>query len=88
MAFPTFSPNGRASFNDQPLKLVKLHEYGQHLLQYHDNIFGFHLCFCYLLLNTIMHHHIQYTKSIFTHKNVDNHLLITIVYLRKNERYA
>lgn len=40
MAFPNLFPKGKASFKQQPMKEVKLHEYVLHLLKYHDNRFG------------------------------------------------
>lgn len=42
MAFPTLYPQGKATFKQQRIKDVKLHEYAQHLLRFHDNRFGQH----------------------------------------------
>lgn len=75
MAFPVLFPNlGKASFKQQLMKKVKLHEYALHLIKYHDNRFGQHPRFCYFILNIMMQHQIQSTTSIFIKKNMNDNL--------------
>ncbi|XP_057838404.2 uncharacterized protein LOC131048470 [Cryptomeria japonica] len=83
MSFPTLFPKGMAAFKQPRLKEVKLHEYGLHLLRYHDNRFGQHPRFRYFILNILMRHRSQATAYVFVHKQLDDSMPITIFDLRQ-----
>lgn len=83
MAFPTLFPKGIATFNQQNMKEVKLHEYALHLLRYHDNRFGQHPRFRYFILNILMRHRSQSTASVFVQKHLECSLPTTILALQQ-----
>ena len=83
MEFPTLFPIGIVDWLQPRLKIVRLHEYGLHLLKYFDQRFGKHPRFRYFVLNMIMRHRIQGTIVVFIKQNIEYGMPTTIQDLRK-----
>jgi hypothetical protein len=68
MAFPTLYPTGAADFNCPRLRKVDLSDYARHLLCFHDNRFGRHPRWRFLIFNILMRRKSARTACFYVSK--------------------